>query len=206
MINKLFDRLDDWRRLPSYQLEKRVDIFFAIYLPLIFKEHFNETVIDIIPEFPIRVGTFNDDNNLNLSFKADYALFTESKKVYLVELKTDNGSTREKQNEYYNLTIEKGFEKIINGIIDIYKATSYKDKYEKLLKKLICNGSIILKDLEFISTSKYVFNNEPIFIKPTKIADDFGYILTFQNIIKVIEKQDDEFTKRFIKSLKEWIH
>ena len=205
MINKLFDRLDDWRNLPSYQFEKRADIFFAIYLPLIFKEHFNETVIDIIPEFPIRVGTINDDNNLNLSFKADYALFTESKKVYLVELKTDNGSTSKKQNEYYNLTIEKGFEKIINGIIDIYKAINYKDKYEKLLKKLICNGSIILKDLEFISTSKYVFNNEPIFIKPSKIADDFGYILTFQNIIKIIEKQDDEFTKRFVKSLKAWI-
>jgi len=31
-INELFDLLDDWRNLPSYQLERRADIFFAIHL------------------------------------------------------------------------------------------------------------------------------------------------------------------------------
>jgi hypothetical protein len=32
-ISKIFDNLDSWRHLPSYQLERRADIFFAAYLP-----------------------------------------------------------------------------------------------------------------------------------------------------------------------------
>jgi len=32
-IDTLFDRMDAWRHLPNYQLERRADIFFAMYLP-----------------------------------------------------------------------------------------------------------------------------------------------------------------------------
>jgi len=32
LIDELFDKLDEWRSLPAYQLERRADIFFAIYL------------------------------------------------------------------------------------------------------------------------------------------------------------------------------
>jgi hypothetical protein len=32
-ITDLFDRLDAWRHFPNYQLERRADIFFALYLP-----------------------------------------------------------------------------------------------------------------------------------------------------------------------------
>jgi len=35
-IEKLFDLLDDWRRLPAYQLERRADIIFAVHLEKIF--------------------------------------------------------------------------------------------------------------------------------------------------------------------------
>jgi hypothetical protein len=37
MISKLFHLLDNWRNLPSYQLERRADIFFALYLDKIIK-------------------------------------------------------------------------------------------------------------------------------------------------------------------------
>lgn len=55
-IVELFEKLDEWRFLPSYQLERRSDIFFALYLDVIFKELENEIIIEIIPEFPIRKG------------------------------------------------------------------------------------------------------------------------------------------------------
>ena len=29
---QLFDRLDEWRDFPNYQLERRADIFFSLYL------------------------------------------------------------------------------------------------------------------------------------------------------------------------------
>jgi len=43
-IDKLFNQLDDWRHLPAYQLERRADIFFAIYLIDIFKSKFNQDI------------------------------------------------------------------------------------------------------------------------------------------------------------------
>jgi hypothetical protein len=32
-LNQMFEMLDRWRHLPAYQLERRADILFAIYLP-----------------------------------------------------------------------------------------------------------------------------------------------------------------------------
>lgn len=31
-ITQLFDRMDDWRHFPNYQLERRADIFFCSLL------------------------------------------------------------------------------------------------------------------------------------------------------------------------------
>ena len=31
-FNALFDRMDAWRHLPDYQLERRADLFFSLYL------------------------------------------------------------------------------------------------------------------------------------------------------------------------------
>ena len=33
MIDTLFDRIDAWRHLPSYQLERRADRLFLLYMP-----------------------------------------------------------------------------------------------------------------------------------------------------------------------------
>ncbi len=32
-IDTLFNRMDAWRHLPNYQLERRADLFFSLYLP-----------------------------------------------------------------------------------------------------------------------------------------------------------------------------
>ena len=37
-INHLFDQMDKWRHLPSYQLERRIDLFFSLYLPQVLEE------------------------------------------------------------------------------------------------------------------------------------------------------------------------
>jgi hypothetical protein len=50
-LNKLFDLLDDWRKLPAYQLERRADIFFAIHLETIIEKKL-KTKIDLISVCP----------------------------------------------------------------------------------------------------------------------------------------------------------
>ena len=37
-INHLFDQMDKWRHLPSYQLERHIDLFFSLYLPQVLEE------------------------------------------------------------------------------------------------------------------------------------------------------------------------
>ena len=32
-LGAVLELLDRWRHLPSYQLERRADVFFALYLP-----------------------------------------------------------------------------------------------------------------------------------------------------------------------------
>lgn len=34
----IFNLMDSWRRLPSYQLERRADLFFALYIPQALEE------------------------------------------------------------------------------------------------------------------------------------------------------------------------
>ena len=101
-INKLFDLLDDWRNLPAYQLERRADIFFAIHLDKIIEKILGTKIDLIIPEFPVRVGEISKKHpELNKSFKIDYLTYSKNEnKVYLIELKTDQRSRREKQDWY----------------------------------------------------------------------------------------------------------
>ena len=76
----VFDLLDRWRHFPSYQLERRADIFFALYLPGIIQRALGVKVdARMIPEFPIK----REDNNQ--STKVDYFLLSEDRtRAFLV--------------------------------------------------------------------------------------------------------------------------
>ena len=56
-INDLFDYMDNWRHLPSYQLERRADSFFSIYMKAFVQNRFDVEIESVIPEFPERKGT-----------------------------------------------------------------------------------------------------------------------------------------------------
>ncbi len=205
MINDLFDLLDLWREYPNYQLERRADIFFAVHLKELLKQTIGVNVIDIIPELPIRIGTIYPDIGINKSYKADYAAFTDDGRVVLVELKTDDGSTRERQYRYYYKSIEVGFPKIIGGLLEIFDATEYKSKYLKLISNLKTNGSITEMNGRFTSTQKYSFYHSPVFLKPNKKPDDEGTVIEFSKVVDCFKNETNELTKRFIASVSKWI-
>lgn len=92
----IFDLLDKWRHFPSYQLERRADIFFAAFLPDLIDDKYKSIPRTIIPEFPIRIGTIRPEIPINKSYKADYFILTEDPKYcVLIELKTDDTSRRD---------------------------------------------------------------------------------------------------------------
>jgi hypothetical protein len=205
MIERVFDLLDSWRLLPAYQLERRADIFFAIYLPDIIHEILKFKVTEVIPEFPIRIGTIYPEIEINKSYKIDYTVFTESGEVILIELKTDEKSLRDDQLKYYHTAIEKGYSKIVGGIIDINAATSYEKKYGVLIKKLIKNGSIEVKNEELFPTNKFSYFPQTIIIKPRNNPVDKFIVVDFEQIKNIISKKyNDPLSIRFCESLMNW--
>ena len=230
---KIFGTLDDWRHLPKYQLERRADIFFAIYLKEILKGCLdgNHEIDLIIPEFPLK----NDETNH--SSNVDYFCLANNNKAYFVELKTDIKSIDMKQYNRMNEMKDKGIEKLINEIKEITENSKQWEKYLYLFRQLN-EGKIFedkfskIKDIKRkseIKEAKIELNIkskieiECVYILPTKenekehenlkkLKEDKIKIITFDDIIEVLknlhEKLHDlpekDFLRKFIKSLGTW--
>lgn len=142
----------------------------------------------------------------NGSFKVDYTIFTKTNKVYFVELKTDNGSIRPDQINYYLKSLEFTFDELLTGVLDLNKATknNSKSKYSALIEKLVKTGCI--DKLTLKPSGRFQLIKRPIIIKPNhgeKDPDNFT-IVSFDSIIKIIKKQNDDLAPIFIKSLTNW--
>ena len=94
MLSTVFSKLDEWRHLPSYQLERRVDVFFGLFLPEVLaalsdREPVLGTLIPddvhVVPEFPLHKGLLGISKNKqqghdNQSVKVDFAVFPRTRK------------------------------------------------------------------------------------------------------------------------------
>ena len=195
-IEKVFEMLNDWRQLPNYQLERRADIFFALYLPeIINKQKFDIEIThdNIIPEFPLRKGTLFL-NESNQSVKVDYAIITSSKVIF-IELKTDNNSVNQDQIEYLEEVNGTKFAPLIEGIRLIKEKTKQKKKYEHLLEKL--DGFDLSTETKV--SILYILPQEDELLKKKEIP-----MITFAEVIEAIKGNKDELTRHFIESLKKW--
>jgi hypothetical protein len=204
LIDRLFSLLDDWRNLPAYQLERRADIFFAIYLDKIIKSKFGDSIDFIVPEFPVRVGDVSEKlPDLNKSFKIDYVAVCEAaKKVYFIELKTDQGSRRDKQDWYLDKAKQINITKLVDGIIKIYGATIQKRKYDNLISLLTKIGWVLTDSGIFTNTSKD-YEIVVVYIQPVNQNNEYN-IISFAEVSSFLNDQYDDLTKRFVQSLTSW--
>lgn len=219
-IDMLFDRMDAWRHLPNYQLERRADLFFSLYLPEVLEAKLGFPVSDIIvPEFPVRIGTIYPDIPIDKSYKIDYvALSADADKAILVELKTEGMSRRDNQDKYLLASREIGFPALLGGVLDIFRATNSKRKYFSLLELLESMGllripidlkNIMLRPglqgtteasraIEITSSAKECII---VYVQPNGNGDD---IISFDDFRAVVQKHDDPVSQRFARSLSEW--
>jgi hypothetical protein len=203
-IDKLFDLLDEWRNFPAYQLERRADIFFALYLPQIFSYKLKIEDIEVLPEFPVRVGSIYPNIPINKSFKIDYLVVCkQSKKVLLVELKTDLSSRRTKQDDYLLKAKNLNVPGLVRGLLDIYSVTSYKKKYENYLNKIIQIGWLKKEDNKYLNTNQN-YEIEIVYIQPVKSEEKGKTVISFGDIINLLQNEEDLLTRRFVKSLRNW--
>jgi hypothetical protein len=204
-LNKLFDHLDAWRHLPSYQLERRADIFFSIYLPEILTAKFGVEIEGLIPEFPVRIGTIDQKTGTNQSFKIDYLARVKGEdKIYFVELKTDRKSRRHRQDWYLEKSREAGMVKLLEGLQLIYQATSSKDKYRCLYQELEKLRLLSIGPGDNINITHTDYDIEIVYIQPTS-NDQEPYKISFNEAAEIISQgYSDELSIRFAKSLREW--
>jgi len=198
-VERAFQNLTLWRNLPKYQLERRADIFFSLYLKEIVESKLNESGKNIellpviIPEFPLRHGKANHTVNV------DYVMFSKTlATVYLIEFKTDMGSLREEQFEYLfqakaivegNDGEQSGFKKIVKDLCSVFGATSDKQKYFHLFNLLeseelgLISMSPAIKEklyserkqgvgalIESIQVTKDITSCEIIFLQPARFS------------------------------------
>jgi len=130
-----FTMLSDWKKLPAYKAEPRIDSLIGYYLKQILADYCHDNIIGIIPELPIRLGTidskkYQDTNFADRSYKVDFYLLSSNGTNYLVEFKTDMGSISDKQRWYLNKAKDMGMEALVQGICRIASVSTYKEKLE----------------------------------------------------------------------------
>lgn len=164
-VEHAFELLDRWRHLPAYQLERRADIFFALFLPEVLGDHFKTKINPLlVPEFPIRKGLLPKyDNKDNRSVKADYLALELAledgafpKRAFLVELKTDSASRRDDQDENLGHAVCVGLKSLVEGVIDICCSTKQRRKYVHLVKLLSCLNLVGYDDALFPQSKDFV--------------------------------------------------
>ena len=120
MIGEYFDMLEDWKRLPAYKLEVRIDSLVGFALPKVLELRFGLRTKKIIPELPIRLGTVHPKHDgkpfADRSYKVDFYVRTECEQNLFIEFKSDSGSRRGKQDEYLQLSAQAKMGAIVDGI------------------------------------------------------------------------------------------
>ena len=219
-IDTLFDRMDSWRHLPSYQLERRADLFFSLYLPEVLEAKLGFPVSDeIAPEFPVRIGTIYPHISIDRSYKIDYvAMSADGARAILVELKTEGMSRRDDQDLYLQAARKAGFRTLLSGVLDIFRATNAKRKYFHLFEHLEAMGVLrIPGDMKEIMARRglqgateasrrieitaQATETLVIYVQPNGDGPD---IISFAEFAAVVRRHDDPMSQRFAASLREW--
>ena len=99
-----------------------------------------------------------------------------------IEFKTDSSSRRDKQDENLKVCLQNvGMKEILNGILKIYSATTYKRKYFYLINKLTNAELLLEKSLgyEIIPSSDAI---EILYIQPISKEENEIGLIKYQNL------------------------
>ncbi len=220
IIGRLFDRMDSWRHLPSYQLERRADLFFSLYLPEVLEAKLGYPIMpQLIPEFPVRIGTIYPHIPIDKSYKIDYVALSQSRQdAVFVELKTESLSRRPEQDAYLLAAQEVGMNGLLEGLLSICKATNSKRKYcclldlladmdllstPESLREILCSRSLqgINAALEEVSVTSTVKRCHTVYVQP---RGEGPGVIPFGDLVSLVQRKHDPVSQRFAQSLKEW--
>ena len=201
--NEYFATLKDWKRLPAYRAEPRVDSLVGYYLPRLLGDLLGIQVVALIPELPLRKGMlcaeFEGTVHAERSWKVDF-LAVSPDRNWLIEFKTDSGSRRDAQDDYLRDAVRVGTGAVVNGIVRIAGVSPYKRKYAHLLGKLRSAG--------LLEGDRWTGRNpsmEVLYVQPAApLEGEKG--IGFAQIADWLEvlPEAGEFERAFAGALREW--
>jgi len=137
-VESLLKQLLTFKNLPTYQFERRINVFVVYYLEDYIKSLHNEggTYKMIYPEFPLSLH--DDDNRETLhSNYADYLFYNSStRKAFFLEFKTDSISVNKKQFDYYYNKCAERWAKRLHYYVTKAKGGTHQKKFAYGLKFL----------------------------------------------------------------------
>lgn len=202
--NKYFTMMSDWKKLPAYKAEPRIDSLIGYYLQDFMADYLKTNIIGIIPELPIRLATvkplYEGTNYADRSYKVDFYLTAGNGINYFIEFKTDSCSRREKQDIYLSEAKKVGMSALIEGIYQITKVSSYKNKYNHLLNKL-ADFKLIDNNKNYTGKSNDI---DVIYIQPH--VNDDNNCIDFKRFSNWLRNNfgDNKFELEFADTLEKW--
>jgi len=184
-IQSLFELINNNKKYPSYQAERRVDIFINFFLEDILTSYFPKSKVKFIAsEFPLKKENNNQSTNVDFLCVKET---NDNKTILFVELKTDAFSFDANQfNTYLHYKKEQNWNFCVEGIkrIALSKNLSFSTrlKYYHLVKKLFQSGLIDYQkerfdEIELIIKKEHSASQND----KQKYKQKFYYL--FQNII-----------------------
>lgn len=175
---------------------------------------------DFAPEFPVHIRTIYPDQLTDKSYKIDYlALSADGRQPVFVELKTESLSRRVEQDDYLLAAQRVGLACLVDGLLEIFRATTAKRKYFCLLLQLEKMGIVeVPETLHGImegtnwrgaTAASHAVRNlaegmatpRILYLQPRGEADD---VISFAEFAAVVASHDDGIGPRFAQSLHEW--
>lgn len=229
----LFDRLDHWRSLPSYQLERRVDALFGLYLPAVLALAL-DTAVDprVVPELPLLRDTLRpavadrqgSRNTVHVDF---FVMSQDRRRGWLVELKTDLGSRRPTQDADLATARALGLAPLLEGLLTVVRAPgrpAHEDrKYGHLLRELATLGLVTVppaydrllhaprrqgltaaKRLLAVCPAAAAVELELVYIQPEATPTPGAHCIDFARFAAVVARHGDTLSQRFAQSLDRW--
>lgn len=203
--NKYFEKMIDWKKLPAYKAEPRIDSLIGYFLDSILSDFLKVEIEGIIPEFPLRLGTIKPEhegtNYSDRSYKVDFLAVGNNGINYLVEFKTDTSSRRDKQDLYLEQSKELGTQALIEGVLKIAHVSNYRPKYDHLKSKLR-NVGIIGETFDYLLKNPKL---EIVYVQPRNSKNELN-VISFEWIAVWLERtaEKDSFEEAFATTLRLW--
>ena len=196
LINEIFDNMDKWRHIPSFQLTA----FFELFVARILEFKYNVEIVGLLPWIPTTITL----QNPNFSYRIDYlAKVRDADKLFFVDIESYQSRRHRKQYRVLEDVKEVGMENLLKDLEYKYHHPRGKCLYSALFAELERLGFIHMGEDGRYKPIEKEYEIQTVYIQPQNLEGDKN-VLSFYEVAEVLSRMDDPISTRFASSLILW--